>query len=120
MLMSTIDRYFRLAKQTALKGDTKEALRQYRLGAVGIRTDGTIVRSPNVPHRTPCHAAHAEARLCRKLNWGSIVYVVRVLGNGMLGLARPCRKCQSLMRLRGVSRCYYSISQSEYGVLELV
>jgi len=118
--MSSIDRYFRLARQTALKGDTKEASRQYRLGAVGVRRDGTVVVSPNIPHRTPEIAAHAESRLCRKLDWRSTVYVVRILGNGLMGLARPCPKCQSLMRLRGVSRCYYSISESEWGVLELV
>jgi cytidine deaminase len=121
--MAIIDRYFRLARQVALKGDTLEANRHYRLGAVGIRTDGAIVTANNIPIRKPeSHAkahAHAETRLVRKLDWGSIVYVVRTRRDGSLAIARPCRRCQSAMRLRGVRYCYYSINDTEYGVLIL-
>ena len=115
--MSIIDQHFRRAKEVALKGDTKEANRRYRLGAVGVRTDGAIVTANNIPIRSPNPDAHAEARLCRKLNWGSTIYVVRILRDGLMGLARPCRDCQATMRLRGVKRCYYSIDNNEYGVL---
>jgi tRNA(Arg) A34 adenosine deaminase TadA len=117
--MSTVEKYFRLARKTALKGDSKEAKRSYRLGAVGIRSDGTIVASSNISHRTPEPQAHAEARVVKKLDWGGVVYVVRIQSNGKLAIARPCKKCQSAMRLRGVRRCYYSVSENEYGVLEL-
>lgn len=117
--MAQIDRYFRLARQTALKGDCKEAARHYRLGAVGIRTDGAIVTSSNIPHRTPEPHAHAEARVARKLNWGGVVYVVRIRSNGTLAIARPCKRCQSAMRLRGVGKVYYSINETEYGVMHL-
>ncbi len=115
--MAHIDKYFRLARQIALHGDTKEATRQYRLGAVGVRTDGAIVTASNVPQRTPEPNAHAEARLAKKLDWGSVVYVVRIYSNGKLAIARPCKKCQIALRLRGVTRVYYSISETEYGVL---
>ncbi len=114
-----VDKHFRMARQVALRGDTKEARRQYRLGAVGVRSDGAIVISSNVPHRTPEPHAHAEARLTRKLDWGSTVYVVRIRSDGTLAMARPCRTCRGLMRLKGVKRCYYSISDTEYGVLNL-
>jgi len=117
--MSIVNKYFRLAKQIALKGDTREAKRQYRLGAVGIRSDGAIVTASNIPIRMPNVNAHAETRLAKKLDWGSVVYVVRICSNGTLAMARPCRKCQSVMRLKGVKRCYYSISTIEYGVLIL-
>jgi tRNA(Arg) A34 adenosine deaminase TadA len=117
--MSHVNRYFRLARQVATKGDTHEVSRQYRLAAVGIRTDGTIVASSNVPHRTPEPRAHAEARLTKKLDWGSTVYVVRIQSDGRLATARPCKKCQNAMRLKGVRRCYFSVSENEYGVLEL-
>lgn len=115
--MTSIEKYFLTARKTALRGDTFDANRTYRLGAVGIRSDGAIVKASNIPNRSPEPRAHAEARLTRKLDWGSIVYVVRIRSDGTLAMARPCKKCQSTMRLRGVQRCYYSINNYEYGVL---
>jgi tRNA(Arg) A34 adenosine deaminase TadA len=117
--MSKVERYFRMARQLALKGDTKEVNRQYRFGAVGVRNDGTIVTSTNIPSRDPARAAHAEARLLRKLSYGSEVYVARILRCGVLANAKPCRHCETAMRQRGVRKCYYSISEVEYGVLRL-
>jgi cytidine deaminase len=117
--MSRVDKYFRLAKSVALKGDTNTARRHFRLGAVGIRSDGTIVIANNVPCRQYTAQAHAEARLVRKLNKGSYVYVVRILRNGELANARPCNGCQKTMRSRGIKRVYYSISSHEWGCLDL-
>ncbi len=111
--MTKVEKYFQLAKQAALSKD----LRQYKLGAVGIRTDGTIVTSRNLPTRAPNPRAHAEYRLIQKMDWGSIMYVVRVLADGSLTMSRPCKYCVSSMRLRGIKKCYYSITNDEYGVL---
>jgi len=112
--MTYVERHFRRALRVATQGTDR---RQYRLGAVGIRRDGTIVEASNLPARNPEPRAHAEQRLVRKLDKGSIVFVVRVYRNGELALARPCKRCQTAMRLRGVRSCYYSISDTEYGVL---
>ena len=120
--MNRINKFFRIAKLVAKTGDCNEANRQYRLGAVGVRTDGTIVASSNIPTRRPNGAAHAEYRVCKKLDKGSIIYVVRIDRENGLRLARPCKKCLSFMRNSGIKRCYYSISEVnglEYGVLEL-
>ena len=111
--MNRVNKYFRLAKQVAERGGV---LRQFRLGAVGIRTDGAIVTASNVSSRVPERRAHAETRVTRKLNYGSEVFVVRILRNGMLAQARPCSRCQAAMRQRGIS-CYYSISDCEWGKL---
>lgn len=116
--MAKIEHYFRLAKTIALKGD-KQVKRHYRLGAVGIRTDGAIVTANNISCQHQQKLAHAEARLVRKLNKGSEVFVVRILRNGELAQARPCLGCQKAMRNRGVKRCYYSISDHEFGALDL-
>jgi cytidine deaminase len=112
--LNRVNRYFRLAKQVAERGGQR---RQFRLGAVGIRTDGTVVTASNVSSRLPERRAHAETRVTRKLNYGAVVYVVRILRNGRLAGARPCHFCQTTMRQRGV-RCYYSINEHEYGVLQ--
>lgn len=117
--MANINRYFRMAKKAALNGDSKEVKRRYRLGAIGIRSDGAIVCSNNIPTQLPEKNAHAEARLTRKLDYGAIVYVVRILSNGRLAMARPCKHCEGIMRVRGVKQCYYSISEEEYGVIRL-
>ncbi len=122
--MTKTEKYFLLAKQAAVIVDNtieqvgiKVDRRRYKLGAVGIRTDGTIVKSRNLPTKEPDKTAHAEYRVIQKLDWGSTVYVVRVLANGKFSLARPCKYCLIALRLRGIKKCYYSISDTEYGVI---
>jgi len=107
-----------MARIAALSGDSKDAKRTYRVGAVGIRTDGVTVTSSNISTRQPKRSAHAEARLTKKLNVGSVVYVVRIGRDNRLLPARPCKNCRGIMAVRRISRCYYSISDHEYGILE--
>jgi hypothetical protein len=89
------------------------------VAAVGKRTDGTLVQAWNVPSQGPNPDCHAEARLARKLDVGSIVYVARTRrDNGKLAMAKPCKGCYLAMKHRGVSKCFYTISENEYGVIE--
>lgn len=68
-------------------------------------------------HRSP--DSHAEARLFRKLDYGSTVYVARIRrDNGLIAMAKPCKTCQSVMKNRGVKQCFYTISPSEFGCVE--
>lgn len=106
---------FSLAARAALLRDDE---RIHRLGAVGVRRDGVLVLAANGPARNKLPAAHAEARLTRKLDSGSEVYVTRATAHGY-GLARPCGACQVRLRSKGVRRAYYTVSDTEYGVLEL-
>jgi tRNA(Arg) A34 adenosine deaminase TadA len=117
--MGQVEKMFRRARAVALKGDAKGVRRKYRLGAVGVRSDGVIVTANNLSCRRPTPYAHAEARLVRKLDFGSTVFVVRIQRNGTTVNARPCRDCEIAMRLRGVETCYYTISEKEWGVLHL-
>ena len=92
--------------------------RKYLLGAIGLRRDGAIVSATNggTPgEKTP--TAHAEFRLARKLDSGSTVFVSRILKNSAVALARPCMGCQMAMKHRGVSKCYYTISETEFGCI---
>ena len=113
-----VNKHFNLAKVAAESGDSKDADRQYRIGAVGIRREGTIVISNNICTRTPHPGAHAETRLVKKLNSGSIVYVVRISRENKLSNARPCKSCRKSMDMRGIKKCYYSISENEYGIID--
>lgn len=113
--MSLLFKYFDLARRVAI---LKEDRRHFRIGAVGIRRDGVLVASSNGPTPTPNSSVHAEARLCRKLDRGSTIYVVRVDRDENYANARPCISCERIMRVRGVTRVVYTISEHEYGVID--
>jgi len=116
--LNRIKKYFALAAKVAQLGDSKEANRQYRIGSVGVRKDGVIVCSSNVSIRTPNKDAHAEARLAKKLTPQSVVFVVRIDRAGDFKMAKPCEACAKKLRLSKIRKCYYTINNSEYGVIE--
>lgn len=93
--------------------------RSYRLGAVGIRADGTLVTAYNSPAPFPEPNVHAEARLCCKLTPGSQVWVARVRRDGTFGISRPCPSCLTRLRSGGVDRVVYTVSDTEHGVIDL-
>lgn len=109
---------FHVAAKVALSRKDK---RNYCVGAVGIRNDGTIVKSRNSSNpniRNP--KVHAEYKLSKKLDKYSIVYVVRIRpGDMSFALAKPCPDCERILRSKKVTTIYYSISNQEYGVLDL-
>jgi tRNA(Arg) A34 adenosine deaminase TadA len=112
-------KYFKIAKAVAATARRNGVVRKYRIGAVGIRRDGTLVAAANLPTPLPNDRAHAEARLCRKLDVGSVVYVARIDAKGLFRCARPCGRCLGKMRSRGVKRCFYTIKDAEYGVINI-
>ena len=105
-----------LAAGTAMR---KDDCRSFKLGAIGLRNDGTIVSALNGPAPNKCSQVHAEARLCQKLTPGSTVWVARIRHDGTLGMARPCPSCQRRLRSIGVDKVIYTISDNEHGVLDL-
>lgn len=109
-----IEKYLNLAADVAIIKDDE---RTFYLGAVGLRSDGVVVAASNVPAAWPVPTHHAEARLCRKLDRWTTVFVARVNSSGW-ALARPCPNCQSRLRRKKVLRVYYTIGPSEYGVLD--
>lgn len=112
-----VKKYFRMAKIVAYQGDAKNAKRQHRLGAVGIRSDGVIVGASNLCSRNKCPEAHAEFRVCKMLTPRSVVFVVRINRKDEFVMAKPCKSCQQQMKMRGVKRCYYT-TYDGWGVLE--
>ena len=97
------------------------------IGALGVRNDGAVVSSYNGailmndsksgPSKFP--RAHAEARLAKKLDKGSIVYVARTRrDNGKIAMAKPCATCRARLKNKGVKMVYYTINENEWGVIK--
>lgn len=115
-------KYFQLAKEIATLRDDRRA---FRLGAIGIRHDGIIVAACNgrvaidpTDKRSYFSKAHAEFRLSRKLDKNSIVFVVRIgISDNKFKNGKPCNNCENFLRKRGVSKIYYTISETEYGTI---
>ena len=116
-------KYFKIAAEAAtLKTD----FRTHKLGAVGLRADGALVVACNGPVRvqsakSKCNTditSHAESRLCKKMDYYGTVFVARIAPSGYM-LSRPCASCRRILKSRRVQRVYYTISDSEYGVLDL-
>jgi tRNA(Arg) A34 adenosine deaminase TadA len=114
-----VKKYFEIARQVAKSGDAPGVKRHYRLGAVGVRKDGVMVCASNISTRKPSPKAHAERRLVKKMTDKSNMFVVRIDSKNKFKLARPCNSCLSAMRRRGISRCYYTVDEHEYGVIDL-
>ena len=126
--MKRVDRMFKLAKREALKSDSK-----HRHGAILAKSTRVYNRSFN--ENRYCHFAdyhreeaghgtlHAEIGailgIDRSKLTGADVYVIRLSANDKLAYSRPCEMCRQAMSHVGIRRCYYSISQDEWGVLKL-
>lgn len=104
---------FKLAAWYASRKDDR---REFRLAAIGIRNDGAIVHAVNGASPELSPSTHAEARLAKKLDSGSIVYVARVLRSGEFAMARPCPRCLAVLESMHVSCVYYTTNDG-YGVI---
>jgi tRNA(Arg) A34 adenosine deaminase TadA len=108
----------RLAAEIAVSSG--DEARSFVLGAVAVRNrDGVIVRSTNGSAYFPYGPAHAEARVLKKAGKHAVIYVARVSRrDGKLTMSRPCSGCQELMKSLKVRKCFYTISENEYGIIE--
>lgn len=109
--------FFEIAGRTAA---SKKDRRAYLVGAIGIRHDGAMVRSLNAPTELRNRRAHAECKLCRKLDYYAEVYVARVkLLDGKFGMSRPCNSCRKILTTKKVRKVFYTIDENYYGILDL-
>ena len=111
-----IDKMFKIAAKNAIK-ENSDYRRKAMIGAVGIRNDGAIVCSKNLPNNAQLHEIHAERLLSAKLDKGATVFVARVNRNGDYCNSRPCFTCERTLRLKGIKKVYYTITNEEYGVI---
>lgn len=108
-----------LLKHAAIYAKKREDRRTFFVGAIAIRKDGVMVKARNEATHEPMPACHAEARVCKKIDVGSTVFVARAMANGCLALAKPCKRCQAILRSHKVNKVHYSVSDTEYGTLYL-
>jgi len=131
-------KYITLAEKFAVEHKFDNAL-EYNLCAVIVRGGGIVSvgynkKSTNafVEHfadlvrgeRDYCLSTHAELdAICKSRSKsdlrGTKIYVVRIKPSGGLGMARPCVICQKALYSYGVKKAFYSITNSEYGVMRL-
>lgn len=104
----------------ALHASSSDDGRTFLLAAIGIRSDGAIVTSHNALACGPTPKTHAEARLARKLDVGSIVFVARVLRrDGSTAMAKPCELCEARLRRVGVVRVWYTVDGGGFNSIRL-
>jgi len=106
--------YFKICAEMARKGEE----RHFLLGSVGIRNDGAMVKSFNMPSEKPNRLCHAEYRLCKKLDmFAPEIYVARIrLDSNGFGMSAPCENCRKVIASKKVSKVYYTINDSKYGI----
>ena len=119
--------YLYMAAKVALPTNDNERRRNYYLGSVGIRKDGTKVFSKNgatsdsTPVENPRYllipSSHAECRVLRKLGKDGVMFVARVSKEDhVLLMARPCQMCVVKICSMGVKKVYYTVNSTQYGV----
>lgn len=111
---STLRELAELAREVDSLADPVYDHREHRLVAIGLRSDGQMVFSRNQAAPQISKSSHAEARLARKLDVGSVVIVVKVRTSGNLALAKPCASCETRLRSKGVSAVWYSTNAGSF------
>ena len=121
--------HYELARTMAEK-----SLSRFRLGAVLARKNQVISTGYNDMRKTHTlmqkynrnkawtPGLHAEVDACIGVPAANIegadLYVVRILKNGHLALAKPCRICRRFILDVGIRRVYYSFSDEGWEELE--
>lgn len=99
-------KYLDLAARIAASAPWNE--KHFLLGAVAIREDGAIVTASNLRTLDRLHEAHAEHRILRRAGFGATLYVARINRYKQWAIAKPCVKCQALIRNKRVKRVFYT------------
>jgi len=109
------NKFIKMALSVAIAGRSKD--KGYNLGAVCIRSDGSITKGHNTRSSTRNVFVHAEAKAIYKAGYGAkLLVVVRAFADNSLALAKPCSACQKLIIKSGVKKVIYSISPNKYMV----
>ncbi len=123
----TVDDYMQLPKflRTAYKIASKST-GEFKLGAVLVRCGKPISVGFNKYNATnklareffgvptihaECDALHRAASMDTH---GCTLYVVRVRPRGEVGLSKPCFRCRSLLKAKGIRKVIYTTSEAPF------
>lgn len=117
---------------------TKQALKsehQFKIGAVlacknkvisvafnnALKTHKIAYRNKNRPQDATIHAEiGALINVPKSISSKCDLYIARYrTSNNTLGLAKPCDMCLKVIKSMKIKRVYYTISDNEYGVIDL-
>ncbi len=108
--------YFKISARKAIERGNNDR-RGTLVGCVGL-SEGKIIQSKNISSMGTSPSAHAEVRTLKKRGNISVLYVSRIAKkDGNFSLAKPCKNCMTRIRAYRVKKVYYTISNSEYGVI---
>jgi deoxycytidylate deaminase len=105
------DRYLNLAIKVARQGIHK----RYRVGAVLVLSQNVISVGANSFKTHPkmgFRTLHAEISALIGVRYKNInhssIYVARLNSQGIVGMAKPCTTCQTILKEYGVHEVYYT------------
>lgn len=114
-------KYLRLAESFANRSNYE----RWPVGSVLVRGGRLLagasndLRNPATTEGIPFEecSTHAEMAALRRVKraQGSTIYVARVLRTGVLGLAKPCSRCQKELVSAGVRQAIWTIDGNSYG-----
>lgn len=127
-----VDRYFRLCRNMALQSPQRQRhgaclVKGGSVLSTGYNASGSNLEAfrhmPDTDREFRSSHRHAEVCCVSCLNLeqttGSDLYVVRISKKETLAYSRPCPMCEAFLRSLGVKRVYYSITDTEFGVMKL-
>jgi deoxycytidylate deaminase len=135
--VTDIDKYLRRAKRNANSHTFDDRL-TFRHASVLVAGSKIIANGFNYLHITDLRFDEQKALRAKRLSNenhaevdalltgcnkhdtnGMDMYVVRIHRSGELANSRPCILCQRVMAKFGIKRCYYSITPTEFGVMDV-
>jgi len=103
-----------LQRAAKLAAEDCQSNKNFFIGCIALRKDGAEVRSKNSMVKDPNINGHAEFKVLKKAGRGSILWVLK--DGKTWAIAKPCKRCQALIKNKGVTRVYYTIGPGEHGV----
>lgn len=108
-----LPKYFRIAKMASKLSDHTK----YQLGAVIVKSGRILSFGCNQKKSHPgspfcgLHAEMSAIRNCDHDLAGASMYVFRQRKDGSLGISKPCKHCERLIRQKKLKRVYFTVDK---------
>ncbi len=88
--------------------EARKSAYKFRLGAVVVRENKVISQGFNIVRQGHILTTHAEEKALVRVNGADAIVVVRIMRNGCLTMALPCKSCMKHISHKGIKHIYYS------------